>query len=300
MTKWGLYMRKHIIRNLYHKALTTAFYYRYKLRHPEIRIIQNNKKFENSHAGQRCFILGNGPSLKQQDLLPLQNEFVFTVNQASRIPQFKALKSNCHFWADANFFKIDENNPEDMELLQTMMSVTEDNPDLECFFPIVQYDFIKRFHLDEKMRVNYFYTGDIMRDDFRGKIDFTKPVFGFGTVVQWCITLAIYMGFKEIYLLGCDNTHIITTIKSVLHQNDDQDYAYSVSENEKKRMEKMLASSSLEAYLGSYLRTLQEYRRLYRYCTDKNITLINCSAETVIDSIPRKRLTDVLAGQSSD
>ncbi|MBQ7546041.1 MAG: DUF115 domain-containing protein [Clostridia bacterium] len=287
-------MRKHLLRKMYNKALTTAFYYRYKIKHPELRTILNNKKFENCHAGERCFILGNGPSLKMEDLSLLRDEIVFTVNQATRIPQFRELKSNYHFWADQNFFKIDENKPEDMELLQTMCAVADGNPELECFFPIVQYDFVKKFHLDEKMHVNYFYTGDIMRDDFRGRIDFTKPVFGFGTVVQWCITLAVYMGFSEIYLLGCDNTHIITTIKSVLHRNDDADYAYAVSENEKKRMEKMLAASSLEAYLGSYLRTLQEYRRLYRYCTDKNITLVNCSAETVLDSIPRKRLTDVL------
>ena len=83
-------------------------------------------------------------------------------------------------------------------------------------------------------------------------------------------------------------------MKSILHQNDDSDYGYVVTDNEKKRMEKMLENSSLEAYLKSYLCTIQDYRRLFEYCQRRNIKLINCSAETVIDSIPRMRLKEVL------
>ena len=36
--------------------------------------------FKDRHAGQRVFIIGNGPSLNQCDLSPLQNEITFGVN----------------------------------------------------------------------------------------------------------------------------------------------------------------------------------------------------------------------------
>ncbi len=36
---------------------------------------------QNRHAGQRCFIIGNGPSLKGMDLRPLQTEFTFGLNR---------------------------------------------------------------------------------------------------------------------------------------------------------------------------------------------------------------------------
>ena len=120
--------------------------------------LKNNKKFFNCHKGERCFILGNGPSLKCEDLTPLADEYVFTVNQASRLPQFKDIKPNYHFWVDPVFFDIDENNPEDVELLNTMISVGDTNPELQCFFPIQQFDFIKLHRIDETMNVNYFYT----------------------------------------------------------------------------------------------------------------------------------------------
>ncbi len=44
------------------------------------KLLNKNKKFKNIHKGNRCFILGNGLSLKQQDLTLLKNEYVFTVN----------------------------------------------------------------------------------------------------------------------------------------------------------------------------------------------------------------------------
>lgn len=285
------------VKRLYYmliNAKSTATFNLKKMRNKSFSYLANNRRFKGMHKNQRCFILGNGPSLKEEDLSQLGNEIVFTVNQASRNPQFGMLKSNYHFWADPNFFKISKENPEDIELLNTMMSAADFNHDMQCFFPIQQMDFVHDFGIDKKLNVNYFYTGLYMYDGFSKEIDFAKCVAGFGTVVQWCITMAIYMGFKEIYLLGCDNTSIITTVKSVLHKNDDSDYAYNVSENEKKRMEKMLANSSLEAYLQSYLRTLQDYRRLYDYCRERGIELVNCSAETVIDSIPKMRLIDVL------
>lgn len=286
------------IKKMYYKHINAKAKRKYKKekRHSSLfALLNNNKKYKDLHINQRCFILGNGPSLKKESLSMLRNEVVFTVNQATRIPGFNDLKSNYHFWADPNFFKIDDNSPEDVELLNTMIAVANENPNIQCFFPLKQFDFIRKYGLDSKLNINYFYTAFCMYEGYTEDIDFTKPVIGFGTVVQWCITMAVYMGFKEIYLLGCDNTSIITTIKSVLHTNDDQDYSYTVSQNEKKRMEKMLANSSLEAYLKSYLRTIQDYRFLYDYCTNRGISLVNCSAETVIDSIPRKRLSEVLS-----
>ena len=38
-------------------------------------------EFENNHLGQRCFIIGNGPSLNRMDLSPLQNEITFGMNR---------------------------------------------------------------------------------------------------------------------------------------------------------------------------------------------------------------------------
>jgi hypothetical protein len=38
-------------------------------------------RFKDIHAGERCFIMGNGPSLNQMDLTPLRHELTFGLNR---------------------------------------------------------------------------------------------------------------------------------------------------------------------------------------------------------------------------
>src|SRR2546421_12970023 len=40
-------------------------------------LLQQNEKLGGRHGGQRCFVIGNGPSLKRQDLAPLADEVTF-------------------------------------------------------------------------------------------------------------------------------------------------------------------------------------------------------------------------------
>lgn len=263
-------------------------------------LLQENKSFKDIHRGERCFILGNGPSLKRENLNLLQGETIFTVNQISRLTEYHILKPKYHFWVDGNFFNIDINSPEDAELLNTMLSMGHSGT--ICFFPLEQEHFCKEHGLDKKLNLRYFAAKPRLTffEGFNLPIDFTKYLPGFGTVVQYCICMAIYMGFSEIYLLGCDNTGIMVTLKSALKENDNNDYAYSVSENEKKRMEKLLKRNSIEQYAIDYAQTLTAYRVLHEYCNKRGIRLINCSSSTVIDSIPRMSLNQVIMRELKD
>ena len=260
-------------------------------------LIKKNKKFKNLHLGKRCFILGNGPSLKEHDLSILANEYVFTVNQIMRHPDFQKLKTNYHFWADPIFFDINEDNPEDIELLNVMKSINTMDNKPQCFFPIEQMDFVERFKLNYSLNVNYFRIKLPFYNKYKKKIDFTKNVPGFGTVVQWAIIMAIYMGFKEIYLLGCDTTGIVVNIKSLLKENDETDYSYKITKNEKIRMEKAFNKQSIEEYAQSFWYTLLCYRNLYSYCKSSEIKLANCSVKTVIDTIPKVDFRKVIENE---
>ena len=43
--------------------------------------IQRLGALQDIHKGERCFIIGNGPSLKQTDLTKLKNEYTFGLNR---------------------------------------------------------------------------------------------------------------------------------------------------------------------------------------------------------------------------
>lgn len=259
------------------------------------RELQKNKEFKNRYAGKRCFVLGNGPSLKNVDLSLLADEYTFTVNQISRNPQFKEMKTNFHFWADPLFFEIDETKPEDLELLETMKGVKTENNSPVVFLPIEQKSFAKKYGLEDDLDIHYYKGGLVFLDSLK-TIDYSKIVPGFYTVAQYCISMAICMGFSEIYLLGCDNTSIINNISAALKQ-DVENYAYDVSSGEQKRLENAMLKRSIYDFSISFSNVLRDYIQLYEYCNKHAIALCNCTEQSAIDTIPKVRLSDVLKKQ---
>jgi len=259
--------------------------------------LRRNMKFHNMHKGERCFILGNGPSLNDENLGLLNNECIFTVNQISRRKDYSCIRPSYHFWADQNFFNLDLTKSEDVELLNTMRSVKVGNDSPICFYPISQKGFVKSNGLNLDLDCHFFYSNYSLYDGFDGNINFSKSIPGGGTVIVWCIEMAIYMGFSEIYLLGCDNTGLVNTINSVAKSDKEvYSYGYTITDNEKKRLENLLKKHSLEVYVEQYLKTIIQYRVLYKYCLKRNINLINCSSTTAIDCIPRKSLESIING----
>lgn len=261
-------------------------------------LLGQNKVFMNRHKGERCFILGNGPSLKEENLQLLHGKTVFTVNQSYRNPDFHLIAPKYHFWVDRNFFEIDKERPEDMELLDCMKKCSRSTDEIICFYPIEQYGFVKENDLLIDNRTFFIkpilHMGEVK--NFSSNI--SNLTYSFGTVVQNVIVSAIYMGFKEIVLLGCDSTGIINTLNASMKKANDE-YGYMVSDNEKLRMERMVERSKVTDYAYSYYMTLKGFSYLKQVCESKNIEMVNCSATSVLDMIPRKSLTELLVVSSN-
>ncbi|MGO7205050.1 hypothetical protein ACCT30_28245, partial [Rhizobium ruizarguesonis] len=58
--------------------------------------LAENTQLAGLHAGQRCFILGNGPSVKGLDLSRLQGETVITVSNGYLHSDFDKFQSRYH------------------------------------------------------------------------------------------------------------------------------------------------------------------------------------------------------------
>ncbi len=253
------------------------------------KILKENKKVKNRVKDGRCFVLGNGPSMKSQDLSFLKDEAVFTVNQIARNEQFGYFNPVAHFWMDYNFFKEDNQGNADSELLKCFQKAAMSSE--MCFYPLEKKEFIEKNMLTQ----NAYYIKQKLKtyDGFNAKIDFAKVVPGFSTVVHYAICMALYMGYKEIYLLGCDGTSILSTINAVL-ERENCTYSYEVDEKEKKRMEEMVKNASVTDYAYSYYSSLKEYEILIKYCNRHGVKLINCTAETALDMIPKMQYEAVV------
>lgn len=257
--------------------------------------IKNNTIFLNTHIGERCFILGNGPSLKDVDLELLEKEFVFTVNNFSLVDNYKKAKTNVHLWADLSFFELREDQKYNHEeLIENYLRIAEEQP--ICFVPDSAYDFIVKNKLDEVLNINYFSLFSSIDSKIRSHFDLSRAISCYSTVVQYAISIAIYMGFKEIYLLGCDCTNIISLLNSAMNIRSEGMHAYKNDDVNERYKELLEHWSMKEAFYDQYF-LFEGFETLKAECDKRDIKLVNCSSSTLINELPRANFPDILCSR---
>ncbi len=246
---------------------------------------QDNVRFKDCHRGKRCFILGNGPSLKQIDLSLLSGEIVFSVNNFCKVNGCERAKPNYHLWMDEAFFNLRHDMQYDIDdTLENYKKISNIGP--VCFVPLAAYDFINAHRLNTILNINYIsMMGSVDTIAINSKnLDLTESLPGMTTVVQYAIMIAIYMGFKEIYLLGCDSTAIITTLNCALEEKNELMHAYD-NDNTEKEIKGLLKNWRIsKVFYDQYLLFLG-YDKLGSYCLNNEIDLFNCCSKSLIDSV---------------
>lgn len=149
-------------------------------------------KYKNIYEGRRCFVIGNGPSLRKEDLMVLEqnHELSFASNGIFHIYDKVSWRPTHYMLIDAIAYKIMYENIKEIE-----------NNDA----------FIGDFYytdLGKLVKANRFYAINKLYDknEFEFSDDVVKGVYNGRTVTYAMIQMACYMGVKEIYLLGVDWT----------------------------------------------------------------------------------------------
>ena len=143
------------------------------------------KKFENINKGKRCFIIGNAPSLKYEDLEVLHSlhEICFGVNRIYKVFE----KTN---WRPTYYVAVDS------EICKNDYCVIEN---------IKSIKFIRRFFSEINWRDNNIYQfGGLSSKKIEFSKDISNGIYIGNTVIYDSLQIAYYMGFSEVYLLGVD------------------------------------------------------------------------------------------------
>ena len=158
---------------------------------------RNSMKFKDKHYGERCFIVGNGPSLSLSDLNMLINEKTFAMNRIYKI-------FDKTVWRPTYYSFIDSTGIKEVycDVLQNIKCCKFF--DIQTCCSIIDID--KKAHFE-----NTFFLQTIS-SLYRRPNEYIKPLFGEfpdtfwdgGTIAYTCLQLAAFMGFKEIYMIGFD------------------------------------------------------------------------------------------------
>ena len=142
------------------------------------------KLFRNRHSGRRCFVIGNGPSLRRTDLSRLKNEVTFGLNRIYLM--YPEMGFETTYLVCVNKLVIDQCADEIAGLTMPKFLSCRSDADIS-----------------ERDDVIYMKThGTPIEFAF----DMTGSVTEGGTVTYVALQLAYYMGFEEVILVGVDHS----------------------------------------------------------------------------------------------
>ena len=165
---------------------------------------QRIEKLKNINQGKRCFIIGNGPSLKIEDLNALVDEDCFACNRIYGL--YDKTK-----WRPKYYCSQDE---------KVLVQITDDLPFAvqNCEHAFFSYNFRDIYYdkIKEYGNVNLYYKPYVSVYSEDGTYpeglmpfskDISKGVYDRLSIAYAMIQIAAYMGYKEIYLIGVDHNY---------------------------------------------------------------------------------------------
>lgn len=236
---------------------------------------RNNLKYKDIHFGERCFILGTGPSLNgltAQQINILKDELIFGTNSlykadvtSSIVPKYYALLDNLYWEQLSHTFndvveKYKDSPPVFITDQRARHLAEQSNPGIDS---IVIHS--KKYPIDK------------MSDELHGNI------FAAMNVVSYAILTASYMGFKKIFLLGCDYNAFCTSGRGHAY-NDTSELSQT--------------KYNLAFYLRFYWLTTEFHYLIDKLARSKGVEIVNITPGSLLDAYRHAHIDDVLIARN--
>ena len=233
---------------------------------------------KDTHVGESCFVIGNGPSLKAEDLDKLKENNIFCFASKGIYYIFDQTEWRPDVWgaSDLDYIRQSKNEIEQLTGFPKLIcapSYIKDGVKIEnaIYYPFIQME----------RRPPWF------------NLDVTRGVHFWGTITCKLINFAAYMGFKKIYLLGVDNTYGVVKDKNGRYMYDVNAHNHFtdkyLSAEVKKNLEKDI-NNMIEAI--EYVNL--SYQSIKWHCEQIGVEIYNATRGGELETYPRVELEKVL------
>lgn len=238
---------------------------------------QKMKEKKGIHNGKRCFIVGNGPSLTVSDLDKLAGEDCFACNRIYGLYDRTVWHPRYYCMQD----------------VRVMDAILKSDGDFEKAAGNSEYVFLpykarKKFHAFTEKNLIFFYkrykslyTKDGTYPE--GFMPFSgEAASGFSdglSITYGMMQLAVYMGYKEIYLIGVDHNYQM--------KNGIVDASKSYAEGIKPL-------DMAKLFPPNFFINEISFRDAKRYCEKHGIMIKNVTRGGKLEIFERAQLEDVL------
>lgn len=221
------------------------------------------KKFKNIHKGETCFIIGNGPSLRAEDLQEInqKNLHSFAFNRIY-------LMFDKTDWRPTYYVSQDE---------KTLKNCTNEVNQMDLKYKFIPL-FIKYYHDIDIKNAIMFHLISSNTEYPKMSDDISKYIGDSTTVAVTAAQMAVYMGFKRIYLIGVD--HNFSTWKNdkgeIIKDLSVKDYFTDKYNKDKAELYVPNVDASTRAFIS-----------LMKFCNVKGVEVYNATRGGKLEVFPR-------------
>ncbi len=242
--------------------------------------LYENIELKGQGRSRRAFLLATGPSLKLEDLTLLAGEDCFSLSNFFLHKDLGVARPKYHFFAPYHKPLILENYIDWLREADSKLP-TETGIFLgHCGLPLVE-----EYNLFLNRKVCYLYFSEAAS---RKGVDLTRPVLTPQTGTIMILPVLFYMGYSEIYLLGCDHTVL-------------RDYGGVVKNFYSENLDPRTNATNGKCWTDivrahqSSMNVFIQYEFYKNLMDDQEVNIWNLSKDSWLASFPFKKLEDVVS-----
>ncbi|MBD79628.1 MAG: hypothetical protein CL840_11980 [Crocinitomicaceae bacterium] len=249
-------------------------------------VLSRNKKLKNKYKGEKLFILGSGPSINNEDLSILKGQHVMTQNNFHMHDDIELLSPKFHVVVPKHHQKSFDNDWIDW------IGDMEERLPKDCL-----YFFGKdtKYIIDSKTGIGdrSFYISKGLNPLFMNKTDcdISSRIMNIPSAITQCLTIAVYLGFEKIYLLGMDLDQIVQFGKG---RDNIRWYGHSKITNnqaEKGFEDDLLKSGNM---YFEFWKMWRQLNMIDNYARTQNVFIGNASKYGLLNVYPRIDINEAL------
>jgi hypothetical protein len=248
------------------------------------RLAAPNAMLRSRHMGRRGFVLCNGPSVAQQNLLPLRDELVFSVSSGYLHPDYDRIKPRYHCVPQITYGRLTEE-----DVVRWFEEMHARIGDAELFLSATEEPLVRSHGLFAGRTIHYVFFYDKFDEMVSRQIpDIAVSIPRVQSVAVMGLILALYMGMKNIYLLGTEHSEFITRTYK---------YAFEPTVLKGKDISTTPTGETVTSRYDDFHqlgRLWRHYRVMREIAEAQGAQIWNATAGGELDEFPRVRLEDVV------
>ncbi len=233
---------------------------------------------KDTHKGEKCFVIGNGPSLKAADLDKLKEKGIFCFGSKRINAIFDETDWRPDIWgvSDLGFISIYHDEMSELQgfpKLVPCQSIINLNIPIKdaIYFPFIQTE-----------RTPCWFNKDV-----------TRGVHFWGTITCKLINFAVYMGFTEIYLLGVGHSYPVTTDANNKKVLDLTKQTYFSENYYDSKSDLACATQDVNDMESALQYVTQAYKDVKYFCDTFNVKVYNATRGGELQVYPRIDFSEV-------